>query len=138
MATVLMGVLWKRVNYPAALFGLLGGALITGSLLALFSGHVRGIPELHFFYIGGIAEVIIVIGIAIVALLTAPPDYQKIAPYVWRRNSWGPTTRASAGLGISNSNTGGAWWRSSGSISIGDSGSSGSGATGFASAGWPR
>ncbi len=84
MATVLMGVLWKRVNYPAALFGLLGGALITGSLLALFSGHVRGIPELHFFYIGGIAEVIIVIGIAIVALLTAPPDYQKIAPYVWR------------------------------------------------------
>ena len=42
------------------------------------------IPELHFFYIGGIAEVIIMIGIAIVALTTAPPDYAKIAPFVWR------------------------------------------------------
>jgi len=42
-------------------------------------------PKLHFFYIGGIAEVVIMIGIAIVTLCTAPPDYAKIAPYVWRR-----------------------------------------------------
>jgi len=39
---------------------------------------------LHFFYIGGIAEVLIMIGIAAVALTTAPPDYAKIAPFVWR------------------------------------------------------
>ena len=80
MATVLMGVLWKRVNYPAALFGLLGGALITGSLLGLFSGHVRGIPKLHFFYIGGIAEVIIVIGIAIVSVADRPARLPKDRP----------------------------------------------------------
>ena len=50
----------------------------------LFSGYVPHVPKLHFFYIGGIAEVVIMIGIAIVTLMTAPPDYRKIAPYVWR------------------------------------------------------
>jgi solute:Na+ symporter, SSS family len=84
MATILMGVLWKRVNYPAALFGLVGGVAITAALLTIFSGCFPTIPQLHFFYIGGIAEVIIVIGIAAVALATAPPDYAKIAPFVWR------------------------------------------------------
>jgi SSS family solute:Na+ symporter len=84
MATVLMGVLWKRVNYAGGLFGLLGGVLITASLLGIFSGHVGSIPKLHFFYVGGIAEVIIMIGIAAVSLLTAPPDYERIAPYLWR------------------------------------------------------
>ena len=99
MATMLTGVLWKRVNYPAAMFGLIGGVFITMCLLAdfsgyvppitlsippLFSGYVLHLPELHFFYIGGIAEVIIMIGIVVVALATAPPDYDKIAPYVWR------------------------------------------------------
>jgi len=84
MATILMGVLWKRVNYPAALFGLVGGVAITASLLTIFSGCFETIPQLHFFYIGGIAEVLIMIGIAAVALTTAPPDYAKIAPFVWR------------------------------------------------------
>ena len=107
MATVLMGILWKRVNYAAGVFGLVGGMIIQIFLAVLFCGKLVGgvtwllgqhfvaahphfmagvakIPGLHFFYIGGIAEVVIMIGIAIVTLLTAPPDYQKIAPYVWR------------------------------------------------------
>ena len=83
MAVILTGVLWRRVNYPAALFGLVGGVAVTASLLAVFSGRFGGIPELHFFYIGGIAEVVIVIGIAMISLMTAPPDYDKIAPYLW-------------------------------------------------------
>ena len=45
MATILMGILWKRVNYPAALFGLVGGVAITASLLAVFSGRWRGSPN---------------------------------------------------------------------------------------------
>ncbi len=84
MATILMGVLWRRVNYPAALFGLIGGTAITVSLLCIFSGRTGSIPELHFFYIGGIAQVTTMIGITAVALCTAPPDYERIAPYVWR------------------------------------------------------
>jgi solute:Na+ symporter, SSS family len=84
MATAMMGLLWRRVNYPAALFGLVGGVLITSALLALFSGRVAGVPELHFFYIGGIAEVITMIGITIVTLSTPPPpDPARIAPYMW-------------------------------------------------------
>lgn len=83
MATISMGVLWRRVNYPAAMFGLLGGVAITVAMLFLFSGHVPTIPELHFFYIGGIAQVTIMLGIALVTLLTPAPDYEKIAPYVW-------------------------------------------------------
>jgi SSS family solute:Na+ symporter len=83
MATVLMGLLWKRVNYAGGLFGLLGGVLITVALLTVFSGYWTAIPRLHFFYIGGIAEVIIMIGIALVTVMTAPPDEAKIAPYVW-------------------------------------------------------
>jgi len=84
MATVLMGVLWKRVNYAGAVFGLVGGVAITSLLMALFSGRWTRIPELHFFYIGGIAEVVILVGIATVSLLSPPPDYERIAPYVWR------------------------------------------------------
>ena len=85
MATALMGVLWKRVNYPAALFGMVGGVAITVFYMLLFTGTLSAsIPKLHFFYIGGISEVTIMIGITIVALATAPPDYKKIAPYVWR------------------------------------------------------
>jgi SSS family solute:Na+ symporter len=86
VATVLLGVLWKRVNYPAALFGLLGGVAITVFYMVIFSGKFTesGIPALHFFYIGGIAEVTTMIGIAVVSLATAPPDYEKIAPFVWR------------------------------------------------------
>ena len=74
MATVLMGILWKRVNYAAGLFGLLGGVVITASLLAHLQRLLGGDSRLHFFYIGGIAEVVIMIGIALVALMTAPPD----------------------------------------------------------------
>jgi solute:Na+ symporter, SSS family len=86
MATILMGILWKRVNYAAGLFGLVGGVIIQIICGVIFSGFFTeslGIPKLHFFYIGGIGEVIIVFGIVIVTLLTAPPDYAKIAPYLW-------------------------------------------------------
>jgi SSS family solute:Na+ symporter len=84
MATILLGVLWKRMNYPAAIFGLLGGVVITSAMMLVFSGAFPGIQELHFFYIGGIAEVVIMVGIIVVSLCTAPPDYERIAPYVWR------------------------------------------------------
>ena len=41
MATVLMGILWKRVNYAAGMFGLVGGVLITAPA-AVFSGYLGG------------------------------------------------------------------------------------------------
>lgn len=83
MATLLMGVFWKRVNYAAGLFGLVGGLIIQIVVAIIFSGQFDGIPKLHFFYVGAIAQAAIAVGIVIVTLMTAPPDYAKIAPYVW-------------------------------------------------------
>jgi solute:Na+ symporter, SSS family len=105
MATVLMGILWKRVNYAAGLFGLIGGFFIEVTLGILFSGYIAPmtviknaagdpvsltldlahpyIPYLHFFYVGGIGEVIIIIGMVIVTLVTSPPDYSKISRFIW-------------------------------------------------------
>jgi solute:Na+ symporter, SSS family len=83
MATILMGILWKRVNYPAAIFGLAGGLVIQIIVAILFSGEISGLPKLHFFYIGFIAQVIIAIGITIVTLCTAPPSPEKIKDKIW-------------------------------------------------------
>ena len=43
MATVLMGILWKRVNYAAGLFGLIGGFFIEVILGIVFSGYIAPI-----------------------------------------------------------------------------------------------
>jgi solute:Na+ symporter, SSS family len=83
MATILMGILWKRVNYAAGVFGLLGGVAIQLVVAVLFSGSVAPLPKLHFFYVGGIAQVLIMVGIAIVTLLTRPADPAKVGPYLW-------------------------------------------------------
>jgi solute:Na+ symporter, SSS family len=105
MATVLMGILWKRVNYAAGLFGLVGGFFIEVILGILFSGYVAPVTvatnaqklltiqfdlahpyirPLHFFYVGGIGEVIIIIGMIAITLITAPPDYSKVNRFIWR------------------------------------------------------
>ena len=83
MATVLMGILWKRVNYAAGIFGFGGGLVIQIIMAILFSGSVPGFPKLHFFYIGFLAQIPIVIGIVIVTLMTKPPDPEKIKNLVW-------------------------------------------------------
>jgi SSS family solute:Na+ symporter len=83
MATVLMGILWKRVNTAAAVFGLIGGMVIQVALAVLFSGEVAGIPRLHFFYIGFIAQVVTAIGIAAVTLSTAPPAPAQVEGLIW-------------------------------------------------------
>src|SRR5579859_6533129 len=83
MATILMGILWKRVNYAAGVFGLVGGLVIQIVIAILFSGDIAGLPKLHFFYIGFIAQILIAIGIAVVTLSTAPPDFERIKNLVW-------------------------------------------------------
>ena len=107
MATVLVGIFWKRMNYPAALFGLLGGLVIQIVLGVLFSGTIAGIPELHFLYVGAIAQAIDIVGIVIVSLLTAPPDQQRIAPYMWNLRILKQYDEGKRGPGISNSSSGG-------------------------------
>lgn len=82
MATVLVGIFWKRTNYFAGVFGLVGGFVIQIIIAWLFSGNIPPLPELHFFYVGGIAQVITMIGIIVITFLTS--KYQSIGrDLVW-------------------------------------------------------
>ncbi len=82
MATFLMGLLWKRTNYIGGIFGLVGGLVI--QLLVVFGlPHLTGV-QLHIFYNGAIAQVLIMAGIAVVSAMTAPNGTQSDA-YVWRK-----------------------------------------------------
>ena len=80
ITVIFFGLLWKRTNYKAALFGLIGG-LVIQTTVAL------GLPalgvNLHWFYVAFIAQVIIATGVLIVTLATpaAPPEQWK--PFLW-------------------------------------------------------
>ncbi len=80
ISVVFMGLLWKRTNYQAAVFGLIGGLIIQISVAV-------GLPllgvELHWLYYAFIAEVLIVIGMVIVSLLTPPPPREQWEPFLW-------------------------------------------------------
>ena len=78
-----MGIFWKRVTYAAGVFGFVGGLIIQIIVAVLFSGSVPGLPKLHFFYVGAIAEVLISIGIVVVTLLTEAPDPARVKPLLW-------------------------------------------------------
>lgn len=83
MATILMGIFWKRVTYAAGMFGFVGGLIIQVIVAVLFSGSVLGLPKLHFFYVGAIAEVLIAIGIVVFTLFTEAPDPARVKPLLW-------------------------------------------------------
>jgi solute:Na+ symporter, SSS family len=86
LSPILMGLLWKRVNYATGILGVACGLVIQAIAGLLFKGAVPGLPTLHFFYIGFIAQIVIVIGIMIVTLLTDPPNPEKIKDLIWNVN----------------------------------------------------
>ena len=63
-----MGILWRRTNYAGALFGLLGGTVI--QIAVVVGGQPAGRSHLHWLYLASIAQVLTMIGIAIVSLMT--------------------------------------------------------------------
>ena len=69
VSVILLGIIWKRINYPGALAGLVGGLVIQiGLALALWALDVR----LNWLYIGSIAQVLTMLLIVGVTLRTAP------------------------------------------------------------------
>jgi solute:Na+ symporter, SSS family len=102
ISVIIMGIIWKRTNYASAIFGLLGGFVIQAcvvfadkilyfvggfssslSFLISMADTIKG-WELHWFYQAFIAEILIMIGMVIVALRTSPPEESKWRPFWWR------------------------------------------------------
>jgi SSS family solute:Na+ symporter len=81
ISVFILGILWKRTNYPGAIFGLIGGLVIQAAVAVVLP--MLGI-KMHWFYTAAIAQAITMIGIALVSLVTAPPDREKIETLVWR------------------------------------------------------
>ena len=80
-ATIIIGIAWRRANYPGAVFGMIGGLLIQVSVaITVWAAGA----SLHWAYVGAIAQVLTLAGIVAVSLWTAPPARSQWEPYVWR------------------------------------------------------
>ncbi len=84
ISVILLGIMWNRINYRGALAGLIGGVVI--QLLLVFSFYVTAI-NVHWLYIGAIAQALTMILIVLVSLCTPAPDPEKVNLFVWHR-SW--------------------------------------------------
>jgi SSS family solute:Na+ symporter len=82
ISVILLGIFWKRANYPAALFGLIGGAALAAAAMAL---PLVGV-HMHWLYLAFIVQVATMGGMVAVALLTRPPDRERWEPFLWRPN----------------------------------------------------
>jgi len=80
ISVILLGLLWKRTNYPGALFGLIGGSVIT--LVVALGAPAAGI-RLHWLYLAAIAQAATMSGIVLVSLLTDSPDESRWRPFHW-------------------------------------------------------
>lgn len=81
ISVFLMGLLWRRANYPGALFGLIGGMVI--QLLVVKAGGALDL-NWHWLYYGMAAQVITMAGVAIVSLATPAPDASNYEALVWK------------------------------------------------------
>lgn len=81
ISTLLIGIFWKRANYQGGLFGVIGGTLMAFAIG--FGGPLVGL-NLHWLYLGCIAQIITMVGIVIVSLATPPPTETQWKPFLWR------------------------------------------------------
>ncbi|MDP3850667.1 MAG: sodium/solute symporter [Luteolibacter sp.] len=80
ISVMLLGLLWKRANRQGALFGLIGGSVIT--LVLAIGAPALGVT-LHWLYLGAIAQAITMLGMVIVSLYTPPPPEEQWKPFHW-------------------------------------------------------
>src|SRR5262249_18714664 len=71
ISVILLGMFWRRANYPGAIAGLLGGLLIQ---IVLAIALAAAGSTLHWLYVGAIAEVLTILLAIFVSLCTAPPS----------------------------------------------------------------
>ena len=80
ICVILMGFFWKRSNNAAGLFGIVGGIIIQLAVVGLFWALDK---KVHWLYSAFIAQVIIMCGMVIVSLFTAPPPREQWEPFRW-------------------------------------------------------
>lgn len=84
-SVMLLGILWKRTSYGGALFGLIGGLIITtGLAAAAWKIKTHYGYQIHWFYVGFVAQVITMAGIILVSLCTTAPAPERWQPFYWR------------------------------------------------------
>jgi SSS family solute:Na+ symporter len=76
-----MGILWRRTNYPGALFGIIGGSVIQGVIVIVAYPILH--TELHWLYLAAIAQVLTMLGIMIVSFVTPAMAAEKVEPLLW-------------------------------------------------------
>lgn len=81
ISVFLLGILWNRINFQGAVFGMLGGLVIQCAVA--FGAPMLGL-KLHWLYAASIAQVIIMAGVIAVSLATAPPPRERVESFVWR------------------------------------------------------
>ncbi|HEY8958146.1 sodium:solute symporter family transporter, partial [Chitinophaga sp.] len=89
ISVLLMGIFWKRASYGGAIAGLLGGVIIQVLLaIALYAVNIN----LHWLYVGAIAQVLTMGLIAVVSVFTTAPQPEQIKPFIWNitwLRTWG-------------------------------------------------
>ncbi|WP_316814351.1 sodium:solute symporter family transporter [Pedobacter heparinus] len=98
ISVILLGIFWKRTSYAGAIAGLIGGVVI--QIIVVLVLMVMNI-NLHWLYVGGIAQVLTMLLIIAVSLSSAAPDYDQVKPFIWKL-SW---------LGTLDDGVSRPWWK---------------------------
>ena len=93
ISILLMGIFYKRTNYPGAMFGMVGGIIlsmgigfglkITGQSIDLTRSDWAWLFGLHWLYVAFFVQIITMIGILIVSHMTKPPAPERALPFKW-------------------------------------------------------
>jgi SSS family solute:Na+ symporter len=81
IAVFLMGILWERTNYPAALFGMIGG-LIFQVVIAIAAPQLGF--NLHWLYLAFIGQMLTMAAVGVVSLMTERQHNSPVGDLVWK------------------------------------------------------
>lgn len=80
IAVFLMGILWKRTNYPAALIGMVGGLIL--QIAIAVAAPLLGF-NIHWLYLAFLGQVLTMAAVGVISLVTQPPDSSQCGVLVW-------------------------------------------------------
>lgn len=81
IAVFLMGILWKRTNYTAAIVGMIGGLILQVTIagVAALVGF-----SFHWLYLAFIGQVITMATVGVVSLMTEQQENSQAGDLVWK------------------------------------------------------